>query len=614
MHVIGTAGHVDHGKSTLVERLTGIDPDRFAEEKRRGLTIDLGFAWLGLPSGAEIGLIDVPGHERFIRNMLSGAGGVSVCLFVVAANEGWMPQSAEHLAILDVLGVTSGVVALTKSDTVDSDTLEYARAEIEEKLAASSLAGAAVIACSAVTGNGIERLVAELDRVVAGAPAPPDLGRPRLWIDRVFTIAGSGTVVTGTLMGGGLRVGAEVEIAPEGRRARIRTIQSHKKEVEEIGPGNRVALNLAGLERSGAERGDAIVAHGAWRPTNRVDAVIRVSPAAITGSEHRLTEKGAHLLYVGAAETPARIKLLGRDEIGPGEEGFAQLYLREPLPLGRGDRFVLRDAGRVLTFGGGIVLDPLPRLARRTDGGRIETLESLQGAGPDVALRVLVEAEGTLAADEALLRAGTAAEPETLARLELTQLGPQIVGTARLRDLQDRVGAALEEHHAAHPLEAGMAREALRARLELEPAAFDDLLLHSAGVVEEGAGVRLADHRVGLTSEQTRVRDELVARIEGGGFQPPLANELNVDADLMRALVSSGELVKIDGFYLTAQQAARARTTIRQHIEQEGPITVAQIRDLLETSRKYAVPLCEWLDATGATRRRGDLRVLGPNP
>ena len=606
MHVIGTAGHVDHGKSTLVERLTGIDPDRFAEEKRRGLTIDLGFAWLKLPSGTEIGLIDVPGHERFIKNMLSGAGGVSVCLFVVAANEGWMPQSAEHLAILDVLGVSSGVVALTKSDLVDADTLEYAQAEVEDKLVGSSLEGAAVIPCSAATGAGIEELLEALGAAVEAAPPAPDLGRPRLWIDRVFTIAGSGTVVTGTLMGGSLQVGAEVEISPSGRRARVRTIQSHKKAVEEIGPGNRVALNLVGGE---AERGDAVVTRGAWRPTNRIDASIRVSPASITGREHKLTEKGAHLLYIGSAETPVRIKLLGRDEVGPGEQAVAQLYLRDPLPIGPQDRFVLRDAGRVTTFGGGVVLDPLPRIAKRTDRGRVKVLEELRSAPPEEALRILLEAEGELNAADALMRSGARDTPHDVA-----QLGPHVVSASRLKELAEAARSALEAHHRSHPLEATMPRESLRADLGLEPDAFDALVTQLDFVVEEGAGIRLEQHRVGLTAEQSRARDEVVQRLEAAAFQPPPARDLHIDADLLRALTASGELVKIDGFYLTAAQAGQARTKVRQHIEQEGPVTVAQIRDLLGTTRKYAVPLCEWLDATGATRRQGDVRTLGPNP
>ena len=360
MHVIGTAGHVDHGKSTLVERLTGMDPDRFAEEKRRGLTIDLGFAWLTLPSGNEIGIIDVPGHERFVRNMLAGAGGTTICLFVVAANEGWKPQSAEHLAILDVLGTTEGVVALTKSDLVDLDTLDSVRDDVSGRLASSSLSEMPIVACSATTGEGIDELVAELDRVVSQAPPAADLGRPRLWVDRVFTISGAGTVVTGTLGGGTLTVGDDVTVAPEGRHARIRSIQSHKKDVSRVEPGNRTALNLAGLERQGAQRGDAIVTTDKWHPTRRVHASVRVLDPSLAGQTHELKEKGAHLLYAGTAETPVRVRLLGTDELEPGAAGYAQLELRDPLPLARGDRFVLRDVGRVLTLGGGRVLDPWP--------------------------------------------------------------------------------------------------------------------------------------------------------------------------------------------------------------------------------------------------------------
>ena len=364
MHVIGTAGHVDHGKSALVERLTGIDPDRFAEEKRRGLTIDLGFAWLPLPSGREIGIVDVPGHERFIKNMLAGAGGISICIFVVAANEGWMPQSAEHLSVLEVLGVRHGVIALTKSDTVDEETLEIAIADVREHIDGSSLSSARIVPCSSVTGEGVDELVTAIDELVTSTPPIPDLGRPRLWVDRVFTIAGAGTVVTGTLAGGSFEVGREVEVrGPHStpgreRRARVRAIQSHKKELRRVGPGNRVALNLAGLERSRAERGDAVVDPGRWRSTTRIDAHVRVLPERLTGHDYELTEKGALLLYVGSAETPIRIKLLGTDVVRPGEEAFAQIYLREPLPLSRGDRFVLRDVGRIQTFGGGVVLEP----------------------------------------------------------------------------------------------------------------------------------------------------------------------------------------------------------------------------------------------------------------
>jgi selenocysteine-specific elongation factor len=609
MHVIGTAGHVDHGKSTLVQRLTGIDPDRFEEEKRRGLTIDLGFAWLSLPSGLELGIVDVPGHERFIKNMLAGAGGITVCLFVVAAPEGWMPQSAEHLAVLDVLGVRAGVVAVTKSDAVDAETLELAVAEVEEKLEPSSLRGAPIVTCSGLTGDGLDRLVAELDRVVQSTPPAPDLGRPRLWIDRVFTISGAGTVVTGTLAGGAFSTAQEVEITPEGRRARIRAIQSHKKEVERIGPGNRTALNLVGLERQGAERGDAVVEAHRWRPTRRIDAEVRVVGADISGREHELSEKGAHLLYVGSAETPVRVKLLDRDVLVSGEPGFAQLYLRDALPLARGDRFVLRDAGRVLTFGGGTVLDPLPELAKRGDPERLSLLERLKDADGAHALTALIEAKGSIVRAEAALRAGT----ESLTD-EIVVLGDSLVSPNHFEELRGKAVGALESYHSSHPLEPGMPRERLRAAIRLDPRDFDALVDRVEGVVAEEAIVRLISHGVSLSPEQERARDGLLATIESAGLTPPLTKELDVDPELLQSLSRSGELVRIGDFHLTRRQAKDIRVKVRDAIVSRGPVTVAEIRDLLGTSRKYAVPLCEWLDQTGATIRRGDTRVLGPTP
>ncbi len=607
MQVIGTAGHVDHGKSTLVERLTGIDPDRFAEEKRRGLTIDLGFAWLPLPSGNEVGLIDVPGHERFIKNMLAGAGGMSVSLFVVAANEGWKPQSAEHLSILHLLAITSGVVALTKADLVSSDELEARRAEVREHIDRSTLAGAPIVPVSATTGSGIEELVRELDQAVSNVGAALDRDRPRLWVDRVFTIAGAGTVVTGTLAGGSLDVGADVDLAPAGRRARVRTIQSHKKGHNTIGPGNRVAMNLVGLDRHDAKRGDAVVSPGRWRASRRVDVVVEVLPEELSGHRHELTEKGSHLFYSGSAEVPTRVKVLDRDRVGPGERAFAQLTLRDPLPLYRGDRFILRDAGRILTFGGGVVLDPLASPARRGDRERLQILEQLDGASDASALAALVAGYGSLPSDEALLRSG-AVEVGTNALL-----GETLVSPTRLHELQEKLRVALKGHHASHPLEAGAARAAMRAEVELPAPEFDDLLTLTRDVVEEGPGVRLEGFSVELDPTTVSERAALLERLDAGGFSPPFTKELGADSALLRALERTGDIVRIGDFHVTGSGAERAKDLVRRAIKERGPLTVAEIRDLLGTTRKYAVPLCEWLDATGTTMRRGDVRTLGPH-
>jgi selenocysteine-specific elongation factor len=609
MHVIGTAGHVDHGKSTLVQRLTGIDPDRFEEEKRRGLTIDLGFAWLPLPSGNEIGIIDVPGHERFIKNMLAGAGGISVVLFVVAANEGWMPQSTEHLAILDVLGITSGVVALTKADTVDAETLEVARLETEEHLEGTGLAGSPVVPVSAMSGDGVDELVMRLDEAVGHTPEPTDRGRPRLWIDRVFSISGAGTVVTGTLADGHLEIDREIEISPQGRRARIRSIQSHKKQLRSVGPANRVALNLVGLDRGGAERGNAVVGPSQWRPTRTIDAEVRVLPEWAVGPDHVLTEKGSHLLYAGSAETPVRIKLLDVSSVPTGERGFAQLYLRDPLPLARGDRFVLRDAGRMLSFGGGVVLDPLSERVQRSDQKRLALLRRLADSSETEGLEALVEAEGQLSAQEAALRTGYTGMVPGIARLD-----DLLVSSERLEELKSTLHRILRDHHSANPLESGMTRAAVRAETGLEPGAFDSLVDTIDDVASDGPLLRLASHAVSMSPEQQRARDQVLTTIQAGGLTPPLSKNLGADPTLLRALVDSGELVRVGDFHLTSSQASEVRARVRDAIDKTGPMTVAQIRDLLGTSRKYAVPLCEWLDQTGATLRQGDTRIAGPRP
>jgi selenocysteine-specific elongation factor len=545
VHVVGTAGHVDHGKSALVQRLTGIDPDRFAEEKQRGLTIDLGFAWVQLPSGNEIGLIDVPGHERFIKNMLAGAGGITICLFVVAANEGWKPQSSEHLAILDILGLSSGVIVLSKSDTVDADGLERVRADVASHVAGTSLSSFPVIACSSVTGDGIDELVAELDRVVTSTPSVPDHGNPRLWVDRVFTIAGAGTVVTGTLTGGSLSVGDSVAIAPEGRVARIRTIQSHKKEVETIAPGNRTALNLAGLERQGAERGDAIVMRDGYRNTRLIDVELTTGVG--------ITEKGAHLLYVGSAEVPVRTKLLGTDAIKPHDSGVAQLVLQDVLPLCSGDRFVLRDAGRIATVGGGRILDPLPPATRRSDAGRAQLLRSLAVAEGAERLSLLLDQYGRIEKGLALYRAG------------IDEVSP-------------------------------------------------DIAVEGPDLVSASEAARIAENRASVDASLGAAADELIERLDALGFSPPMTKELGSDPALVAKLATSGHLVRIGDFHITAARALEARAKVRAAIEERGPLTVAQIKDLLGTTRKYAVPLCEWFDASGATVRNGDLRGLGPKP
>ena len=606
VNVIGTAGHVDHGKSTLVRHLTGIDPDRFAEEKRRGLTLDLGFAWLTLPSGTEVGIVDVPGHENRVRNMLAGAGGISVCLFVVAANEGWKPQSSEHLTIVDALGVNAGVVALTKADAVEEHEIQEVVADIHQRMSSSSLSGAPVVPCSAHTGAGIDDLLRALDEVVAATPGPRDLGEPRLWVDRSFTMRGAGTVVTGTLLGGRLERGDEVEVLPDRRRTRVRSIQSHKREVTELGPGNRCALNLVGLERRDAARGDVIVRPGAWTVTRRVAAQVSVPARELSGIDVVLTERGSHLLYVGSAETSVRLRLLDAERVTPGESALAQLVLSKPLPIARGDRFVLRDAGPSLTVAGGVVLDPHPGAARRSDERYVELLGRMRGSAGE-ALAALVSHEGSLDAASALARTGAVEAPGDVHRL-----GDTFVSAERLERIAAQIENALNGFHSKEPLAAGMPREELRAALDLTPAAFGALVASDPRVREEGGRISLREHRAAAEVELSEAGSKLVSELEAAGFRPPLERELDADEALVRALIAAGAVVRVGDFLLSRARASEAREAVRARISERGGLTVADIRDLLGTTRKYAVPLCEWLDATGATVRSGDERVLGP--
>jgi len=354
--VVGTAGHVDHGKSALIQALTGIDPDRLAEEKARGLTIDLGFAWTTLPSGREVGFVDVPGHERFVHNMLAGVGGIGCALFVVDASEGWRPQSAEHLAILDLLGVPAGVVALTKVDLVDVATRERVAAEVGERLRGTTLAGAELVATAAPSGVGVAALAAALDAALDRLPDPPDRGRPRLPVDRVFTMRGSGTVVTGTLSGGSLRAEGEAELLPGGRRVRVRGLQGHGRPLAEATPARRVAVNLAGVPIDEVARGDVLVLPGQWAATGVADVRLR----CLASAPGPLRPRGAYLVYAGTAESAVRLQPLDAAEVRPGGDALVRLHLERPLVLDVFEPLVLRDSGRDETVGGGVVLDPFP--------------------------------------------------------------------------------------------------------------------------------------------------------------------------------------------------------------------------------------------------------------
>ncbi len=568
MHVVATAGHVDHGKSTLVLHLTGTDPDRLAEEKARGLTIDLGFAGATLPSGRRMAMIDVPGHVRFLKNMLAGMGAVDACLFVVAASEGWKPQSEEHLRILDVLGVRHGLIALTKVGLVDDDLHELARLEVEEAVAGTFLEGAPVVGVDAPTGRGLDDLRTALDELLAVTPTAVDHGRPRLWIDRSFAPPGAGTVVTGTLAGGSVAVDDELLLAPAGTTVRVRAIQRLHEQVQQLEPGNRTALNLVGVSHGSVARGDVLVREGQWHHTDQLDASLTV----LGRLDHAVSRRGAYLAYIGSGEHPVQLRVLGPQPIEPGETGMVRLHLARHLPLLPGDRYVLRDAGRGETVGGGEVLDidPVLRASRAAPDRRVE--------------RVVAE-RGWVDAHQLALLTGERVDPT---------IGRWVVSPVAWTDAVERVTGRLLE---AGPLGLDLATLDERDRAVAER--LDDVVVEQGRIVAVDAIDPLDGHPW---------LDALAAE----PFAPPAPPD-DLGRNEIRELVRRGAVVEVDGIAFGSGAIEQACDVVRVLLEEhpEG-VTVAQIRDGLGTSRKYVLPLLAHLDGTGRTRRRGDLRIAGP--
>lgn len=581
MHVIATAGHVDHGKSTLVLTLTGTDPDRWTEEKVRGLTIDLGFAHRMLPSGAEISFVDVPGHTRFLKNMLAGVGGVDACLFVVAATEGWKPQSEEHLRILELLGIRHGIIAMTKIGLVDDEWAELARMDIADHVAETFLHDAPIIGVDAPSGRGITELVDALEDLVAKTPLAFDRSRPRLWIDRVFSAKGSGTVVTGTLTGGTLRTDTPMEIvrvSAAGTSAlptRVRGIQTHGHAVSLIEPGNRVAVNLGGVAHEDLARGDALVEPGRWHRTTRVDA----SLTTLRAIDHAVSRRGAYACYVGSGEHHVKMRILGASAIGPGETGAVRLHFRTALPLLPGDRFILRDDGREETVGGGEILDVDPRRAASK-------------AAPDRDPERVVHERRHVPLDLLDRLTGVAWTGPVLAnRWAITS---EDLAASRSQ-LYDRV------------VEARTRGFDIAALSDVERAILDSLVAdpggHAPVVVDGGRAT------IGVAIDAL-AEHPFIAELIAGRFSPPEPH--GVDRSDLREMVRKGYVVEQDSVYFAPQVVDDACVLIAELLETRDGVTVADIRDVLGNTRKHVLPLLAHLDSTGRTRRRGDLRIAGP--
>ncbi len=618
MYVIGTAGHIDHGKSALVQALTGIDPDRLREEKERGRTIDLGFAWLTLPSGDEVSIVDVPGHERFIKNMLAGVGGIDLALLVIAADEGVMPQTREHLAIIDLLGIQHGVVAVTKIDLVEPEFAELVAADAEETMRGTALESAPLLLCSAVTRQGLDDVVAALQSELARTPAKRDIGRPRLPIDRAFTIAGFGTVVTGTLLDGSLQEGQEVEVLPPGLRSRIRGLQAHRQKVQKAPPGRRTAVNLSGLSVEELERGMVVTTPGWLRPTSALDVRLRAVRYLRRPLRHSMTVT----FHTGSAEVEGRLLLLDQEELLPEESAWAQLRLAQPVAAVKGDGFVIRDPND--TLGGGRILDTQARRHRRFHQPTIDKLEAMDRGSPREAVLIAVAASEPMTLRD-LHRSLDLSTDEVRAAVESAVAAGDLVGlddrpgtegtllfsTQGFVGLSERMKAALADYHRQFPLRPGMPREELRSRLRLDSRAFDQAaaLWSRRGEIREAAGTTsLVEHEARPDPKQKKRTEELLAALREKPLTPPI---LDGEDDLLAYLEDRGDIVRVDERVVFAAEAYREMMErVVAHLKERETITLAQVRDLLGTSRRYAQALLEHMDQQRITRRVGDERVL----
>ncbi len=592
MPIIGTAGHVDHGKSTLIRALTGRDPDRWAEEKERGLTIDLGFAWTDLGVGTEVGFVDVPGHERFIKNMLAGVGALDAALFVVAADEGWMPQSEEHMAVLDLLEVSNGVIALTRVDVADPEIVELAELEVDEQIAGTSLEGWPIVPVSAVTGEGMDHLAAALAGALTGLGEPRDRERPRVWIDRSFVISGAGVVITGTLTGGGIAVDDHLVVYPGGTPVRVRGLQGHEQKRATIGPGSRAAINLSGIDKDQVPRGAALARAGQLVVSRRLLATLRL----VRGLDDLPSDRGAYHLHVGTAAVRARLQTIE----GSDRSGIALLHLEDPVPVTMGDRFILRDTGRRAVVAGGRVLDPSPsRRPTPTDAAILSA--SLEGTGEERAT-ALATVRGRVDIDHLRAASGGGVPANGLIA------GQIFISPDRAQEMIDELERITTRFQDLHPLRPGIPKAELASQTGSDRAEIEALIARSGDrLVDDAATVRTVGFGVTLSADEVEAREGARVLL-AESLAVPRASQLGLSPELRHALVRSDDLVRVgpDLVYLPEQITD---ITERLSMLADG-FTVADFRDELGLTRRQAVPLLEWLDAEGWTTRRGNGRIV----
>ncbi len=620
MFVMGTAGHVDHGKSSLVLALSGIDPDRLPEEKERGLTIDLGFAWMTTNSGQTVGIVDVPGHERFVKNMIAGVGAIDFVLFVVAADDGWMPQSSEHLAILEYLHVQRGLIAVTKKNLVEPDWLQLVIDDVKEKTGKTFLAGAPVLAVDSLSGDGLDDVKTAIDEIVQKLPSPPDIGKPRMYIDRAFSIAGRGAVVTGTLTGGSLQTGQNLSIVPGARKARVRELQIHGQPTNTAAPGQRVALNLAGVDKADLHRGQCLVDERDTDVFDRLWAHVDIW-AEVT---HPLGPGRQVLVLDGTAEPEGIAYPLEPETIAPGTGGLVELRLAEPIKARLGDHFVLRWPTPQVTIGGGMILDlGGSRRWRKLSGFAEHLRQRMSGKLTDYRDTELSR-EGYRKRDRFLINAPFSADDIEADLQSAVQAGDVVITPSYIFSrsfsvaLQQQLTSILQQIHTERPYSPGVNLSQLADQLNIDVEPLSELLraLESDGVISRtGEYYHVPGHSAQLPSEWTNESKSLWQRLNSAGFQPPTRAELESASPNARAIIGfwqgAGRIVVVgDGIILPTEAFDEARQRVRTHLSNAESISPADMRDLLNTTRKYAVPLLEAFDREGLTRRVGDVRVL----
>jgi selenocysteine-specific elongation factor len=618
--ILGTAGHIDHGKSSLVQALTGIDPDRLKEEKERGITIDLGFADLTYPDGLTVGIVDVPGHERLVKNMLAGAGGIDLVLLVIAADEGIMPQSREHLHICNLLKIKSGLIAVTKADLVEKDWLELIKDEVRNFVKGTFLDGAPILPVSSKTLFNLDVLKEKIQEIALLVEPKPTRGLFRLPIDRVFTLKGFGTVVTGTAVSGSISIDQDVDILPSAIKSKVRGLHSHGKSIQTAYAGQRVAINLQGVDKEALQRGDAVVIPGQLTPTRKIDAKVELLSDAPV-----LKSKSLVHFHLGTSETIARVILFGQNELKAQESCYCQFRLHEPVIAMAGDRYIIRRFSPLDTIGGGEVLDPLSFRRHYKEG--LEDLQTFETGTLSDKIAVKVKRSGIHGINISLIEGWIKAEIPSIrdAMKELREKGLLIqfedilIHKSALDSFRETIKKIMDDFHKKNPLKPGMLKEELRARIAIEPRLFGNLMHSLKEIVIDKELVRLASFTASLSQGDETVKTSLLGLLEKSGFQPPLKEELSQTlkldmkrlSDILNLLAKEGSLVRIsDTMYIPSSVFQQMIGNLQNFFRNKPEMTVAEFRDILKTSRKYALPLLEYLDSHKITLRVGDIRKL----